>query len=306
MSFSFRNFAGEIRDKKDMPKFAIYAYEFKPVYNAPEFDFPDWDKIDADESFKKRDDILKKILGLEDLKFCNGDYDHRMYIRKGDVTVLRIANNSKLQGENNFTKFEVPNHPSCHILIDHHKQSQHIAIQMYKKAFTKTETVVKILEETLNHYLISYKLQIKLFAKTYKHGFWQMVDKFPNGIYKVRFIFPYPNMGKVANLAGPLMRKLSEVTNGDAIAESHSRGVEALTIDPNDPTMQDWVAATSAAGSAELQPKGENRWRQVDKESMVMIDFPKGEFNKLPQKDLFDLAYDYSCTWLGNISLVYE
>lgn len=289
-----------------MANFALYAYEFKPVYHAPEFDFPDWDKIDADESFQKRDEILKSIISLEQFKFNKGEYGHRLYIRKGDVSVLRLANNSKLLGEKDFTKFEMPNHPSCHIIIDHHKESQHIAIQEYRKAFTSSSCVVNILEQTLNSYLINYKLQIKIFPKTHTSGFWQLVGNYPMGISKVRFIFPYPNMGRVAALAGDLMKTLSMVTNGDAIAESHSRGIEALQLDQDNETIQDWVAATSAAGSAELLPKGKKKWIAVDKEFKVVQEMPLKEIKRFSDKDLFDQTYEYTSTWLHQIKLVYE
>lgn len=292
-----------------MARFAIFSYEFKPIYNAPELDFPDWETIDADESFKNRDTILQSFFEQEKVTFKvdeQNEYNNCIYIRKDNITVFRLANNKKLTGEDQFTKFEIPNHPSCHIFIDHHQESQHIAIQDYKKAFSSPNYVAKVIENVFNRYLLHFKLQLKLFPKTYTHGFWDIVDKFPTGFSKVRFCFPYPNMGKVADLAGPLMRKLSEVTNGDAIAESHSRGVESIRLDRNDDTLQDWISATSAAGSAELLPKGKQKWIQVDKESSVIVEYSESALKQLSDKDLFDSARDNVSTWLHGIKLVYE
>ena len=141
-------------------KFAIYNYNFLRIIEPNkqlQMEFPDWQVVDVEESFRNRQYLLGDIL-LSDYntpyQFENAKkkkYWHVQVVKPQDeVYVMRVANVTNVTITDEHLKAKnYADYRNCLVIIDNRPGIQRIAIERKTKAFSDTKTVAGILEASL-------------------------------------------------------------------------------------------------------------------------------------------------------------
>ena len=176
-----------------MSGFAIYNYNFLRIIRPNEeyqLEFPDWVKVNVQESFENRQQLLEELL-LADFEkpfpFENArkkPYWHKQIVKPQDnVYVMRVANvtNVTITDEHLMSQ-KYADYRNCLVIIDNRPGIQRIAIERKSTAFSHTKTVANILEASFCKLLKSKLLKVELSAVYSSNVFWDMLKKYPNVI----------------------------------------------------------------------------------------------------------------------------
>lgn len=286
---------------------------FRPIMeNQTDLPFEDFHQIDVKASLSKKQDLMGAALDDNDnLTFSLNDtsYDHKTYIHRGGIYVFRIANNTHRPAkvETDFKVSIQKNHPSCLVIIDNRKDRQIIAIE-HNSAFGKTPPLDLILQTTLRQALRNHRLTLDVTPKYHTSEFWQVVDTSMQmkGVEFVQFPFPYPNLPKLTQMMGDLMRDVAVKTNSEPTLRLIGQNKESVHLDPSDQMILDAIKACAASGRPILiKPKG-HQVRKIGMKSPVYEDIADAALSELNTPQLFDTKYDIILEFLNNIKLVYE
>ena len=141
-------------------KFAIYNYNFLRIIEPNkqlQMEFPDWQVVDVEESFRNRQQVLGDILQSDyhtPYQFENAkkkEYWHRQVVKPQDeVYVMRVANVTNVTITDEHLKAKnYADYRNCLVIIDNRHGIQRIAIERKTKAFSDTKTVARIIEASL-------------------------------------------------------------------------------------------------------------------------------------------------------------
>ena len=158
-----------------MSGFAIYNYNFLRIIRPNEeyqLEFPDWVKVNVQESFENRQQLLEELL-LTDFEkpfpFENArkkPYWHKQIVKPQDnVYVMRVANVTNVTITDEHLKSQkYADYRNCLVIIDNRPGIQRIAIERKSTAFSHTKTVANILEASFCKLLKSKLLKVELAA----------------------------------------------------------------------------------------------------------------------------------------------
>lgn len=194
-----------------MAKFAIYNYQFEPMlerFEQLEFDFPDWDKVDAKVSFENRqqifgqifDDDYNKVKGRElNFEMRKRPYRHDHLMKPTDgIIVMRVANKRTTKiTKADFTTDELDDYPNCKVVFDNRPGIQRLLIEQKSDAFKETSTVANLMQEAFNRILRHYKLRVSLDPIFRTKEFENTVNQFNEGFRKVIIHLPHKNLDRV-------------------------------------------------------------------------------------------------------------
>ena len=192
-----------------MIRFTIYTYLFKPINEPQEPDLFS-PEVKVDESLAMKQELLGELFKAESkLRFSrsrnNGDgeskqFEHMIVAQSDGIVVMRLANTTQQVHEKDFNRWTEEDNPSLYVIIDNRKDKQIIAIENRPQAFSETQTVAHIMEETFNRRLWSKRLQVQINAKYRTREFWDVVSEYDQGIASVTFKFPYPNLPEISDM----------------------------------------------------------------------------------------------------------
>lgn len=293
-----------------MALFTVYTYQFSPVTEIQGELFPDTSCKSLTQLHAERHQILGTFFNTRSRYFSlhagGTDYGCMMLANRDGVVVLRIANEKHDKREIHFKVFSQEDQPSCLVIIDNREGGmQTVCVQNKSKSFSKTQHVAMILESALNDYLLRYRQRVSIKAKYVTSEFWNTLDKYPQGIERVEFHFPYPNMPQISSLVSDI-EQLAWQTNTEPVLDLKGQNRENVVLSRDMEFILRAIAACAASGRPILiKPKGKKRV-QIGTESLVKEELPDGVFGNLEEQDLFDGNFTLILEFLKGIKLVYE
>lgn len=292
-----------------MMRFTIYSYLFKPINEPfqPELFSPD---VDAEESMNRKQEIFSDFFkGDQQIRFgrSNQRFDHLVVAQASNIIVLQIANNTQQVHEQKFNRWTEEDHPSLFVLIDNRTDRQVIAIENRAQAFSDTQTVANIMEESFNRRLYRHRLQAQVNAKYHAHEFWDVVSQYEQGIASVTFKFPYPNMPAISDMVGEFYTDLARRTNSEPKTTLTTPKTEKMRLEPDDEILQQMIKAASASGKLiMMRPKGAQKWRKIGLETPVQEELSEQVLKDLNQLELLPKKWKAIMDFMDNIKIFYS
>ncbi len=235
-----------------MASYILYTYQFAPLSGNEQKLFEAVPS--AAERMERKQDYLQQILADANLHFFKGQrekiFKHQIRYNTDGIVILKIANRKPLRYETDFKMKEQENSPSCFVIIDNRHNIQRIAIEENITAFSGTEVVKNIIENSLQKHLKSYGLTISIQREYQKNEFWQLIKRHPEGIAMVRFHFSYPNLPRVCESINQLISNQSRLTNSkDTTFELKSSSSEQLALSSDNEQLNGLVEASADSGN---------------------------------------------------------
>lgn len=291
-----------------MIRFTIYTYLFKPINEPfqPELFSPN---VDAEESMDRKLELFADFFrGEQQIRFNrnNQRYDHLVVAQGSGIIVLQIANNTQQVHEQKFNRWTEEDHPSLFVLIDNREDRQVIAIENRAQAFSDTQTVANIMEESFNRRLYRHRLQLQVNAKYHAHEFWDVVSQYEQGIASVTFKFPYPNMPAISDMVGEFYTDLARRTNSEPKTTLTTPKTEKMRLEEDDEILQQMIKAASASGKLiMMRPKGAQKWRKIGLETPVQEELSEQVLKDLNQLELMPKKWKAITDFMDNIKTYY-
>lgn len=274
-------------------KFAIYNYNFLRIIEPNkqlQMEFPDWQVVDVEESFRNRQQVLGDILQSDfhaPYQFVNAkkkEYWHRQVVKPQDeVYVMRVANitNVTITDEHLKSK-KYADYRNCLVIIDNRPGIQRIAIERKTKAFSDTKTVAGILEASLSKLLCQKLLKVKLTAVYGTSVFWTTLNDYPDGFRKVRFHFPHLNLERLTKVMDKYLKTAREDWDSDLDFSFGANEGGVVKIDPANERQRALVEGASGGGIwIEMYPKGKRRPVYCGKDQFVVLGIDSEVFDEL-------------------------
>lgn len=278
-----------------MSKYKLYRYQFSPIQSKTQSLFPVNNGKMTDEELMQKKQTLFASLFNEDveLKFKKGNklYNHKMLFNQGGFFVFKIANDKRVNLEENFTKCKHEYAPSCNVIIDNRQNVQFIAVEEKKNVFTSTDVVSSILQNTFSKYLQPYRLTIDVRRVYDETDFWTIVAGNPNSIVKVRFRFAYPNLPALnKNVKEAIAEVAKSTASGNSELTLEAQKGASLNISKNDVHISSLVKISADGGEEiKIKIKKMTAWQKVgDSSKSIEIE----NLEALLSVGLFDKALD--------------
>ncbi|MHB1121065.1 MAG: hypothetical protein ACYC11_13515, partial [Bellilinea sp.] len=138
---------------------------------------------------------------------------------------------------------------------------QKIAIQIKYETFYRTETIIKMLETNINHFLSKYQLKAIFNPLFEKSAFWEIVNKYPMQIIEVCFQMVSPNLSTISKDLKFDLKALKEQTNTQKTTLLIKSDPEtSLSLSPDNEFIDSIVNYSSeGGGNAKLKVRGIKR-----------------------------------------------
>ena len=292
-----------------MLRFTIYTFLFKPI-NEPYQKDAFLPFVDAEESMKNKLQIFDKLF-LPDSTFVfkskSQQYKHMIVAKSNGIIILKIANNTHPEREQNFNRWKEEDHPSLYVLIDNREDGkQVIAIENRIQAFVETRTVANIMEESFNRYLYHKRLEVSINAKYHTHEFWNVVKEYEQGIASVKFSFPYPNLPEISDIVGDFYTDLAKRTNSEPTTTLRATKHEKLVLEENDLVLISMIKAGSASGKLIMvRPKGALKWRKIGLETVAQEELSEKVLARIEQPEIIANRWNVLLEFMDRIKVVY-
>ena len=194
----------------------VYTYEFMPASEETNglFESAEAVKERNKELMSHKQDLMQKY--LEDI--AKGDlvptmndkqYRCKVLYNKNRIVIFKIEHVKDETYDWDFGTATHPIGPNCHVIVDNRTNMQHIAIEPKQKAFSSTNVVKNILNETFKPLFKKEGLLFDIKAQYQPSEFWDYVDaEKMYGIKEVRFYFPYPNLPAISDKYGEYMKQV--------------------------------------------------------------------------------------------------
>ena len=274
-------------------KFAIYNYNFLRIIEPNkqlQLEFPEWQKVDVEESFENRQQMFGDILQSDyhtpyQFESARGkQYWHRQVVKPQDeVYVMRVANVTNVTiTDEHLTARNYADYRNCLVVIDNRPGIQRIAIERKTKAFSDTKTVAGILETSLCKLLRQKLLKVKLTAVYGTNVFWTALNDYPDGFRKVRFHFPPLNLERLTKVMDKYLKTAREDWDSDLDFSFGANEGGVVKIDPDNERQRALVKGASGGGVwIEMYPKGKRRPVYCGKNQFVVMNVDSEVFDEL-------------------------
>lgn len=233
-----------------MASFVLYTYQFRPISNFEKSIFNEIPSIS--ERMDNKQTYFHNILSSDSFRFQSrryGKINHRIYFNQGGIIILKLANNKHINLENDFMKSRYLNSPSCFVIIDNRPNIQRIAIEDYHNAFSATNVVRNILQQSFRKALKSFGLDLEIKKEYEQREFWTLIERLPRGASMVRFRFSYPNLPRVNQSIQELISRESKAVNSkQTTIEYRSDESEQLELFESNNNLHDLVKASADSG----------------------------------------------------------
>ena len=274
-------------------KFAIYNYNFLRIIEPNkqlQLEFPEWQKVDVEESFENRQQMFGDILQSDyhtpyQFESARGkQYWHRQVVKPQDeVYVMRVANvtNVTITDEQLKSK-DYADYRNCLVIVDNRPGIQRVAIERKTKAFSDTKTVAGILETSLCKLLRQKLLKVKLTAVYGTNVFWTTLNDYPDGFRKVRFHFPPLSLERLTKVMDKYLKTAREDWDSDLDFSFGANEGGVVKIDPDNERQRALVKGASGGGVwIEMYPKGKRRPVYCGKNQFVVMNVDSEVFDEL-------------------------
>ncbi|MCO6498074.1 MAG: hypothetical protein J5I50_10455 [Chitinophagaceae bacterium] len=230
--------------------FDIYRYQLlvdKAVQLRTDSPYQNPDEVRA-----AKNTILENILSNQNFHFKSNksEIESKLVYQKNNRFYFKVAvKRQKRITNKDFTETTVEDYPNILIAFNNAPDVQKIAIQSYTQAFKETDTVSRILEETIDKQLRNESLSFYLEPIFDKREFWKMVSHYDKKIKQLSFEMVSPNMANISRNLQINLKELYEDTNSHkTTVELNSDGDSNLEINPDSKLINSLVDYTSEGG----------------------------------------------------------
>lgn len=297
-----------------MTRFTIYTYLFKPINEPQEPDMFS-PMVNVEDSIAMKQELLGKLfLAGSPLRFAktrnasndSKQFEHLVVAQRDGIIVMRLANTTTQVHEKDFNRWAELDNPSLFVIIDNRKDKQIIAIENRAQAFSDTQTVAHIMEETFSRYLFEHRLQVQINAKYHTHEFWDVVNEYEQGIASVTFRFPYPNLPVISDMVGEFYVELARRTNTEPRTTITAPRGEKAVLRQGDLLLEQMINAASASGKViQVRPVGARKWRKIGQETLVQEELSDQALRGLEQPEVIANKWQVIADFLDKIQIVY-
>jgi hypothetical protein len=235
-----------------MSDFVLYSYQCNPIHVEvdpntnilPEY-FEEQNKK-ADANMLRHQDYVQELFDTEEeipnLKKCDtmyflhrgNYYGGKIVMNQGNVIMLRLQKTRFHEYELDFQMVIQQEQPSSMIIIDNRHEQQRILIERNANTFAP-KTIASILEKNIGSWLKQkYSLGFRVPLVFRKSEFWSVVQEHHNGIKKLIFDFPYPNMARPMDKLGASLKKFGVDVRGKVRLVTQAQKKDFLVIEPQD------------------------------------------------------------------------
>lgn len=255
-----------------MVYFSIYTYRFVRIiqsdYNQePEGSLPSGC---TDEDWEKRQDLFSKFLEkrLPQNKriFASGrsTYVYETVFIKDDVAIMKFGRLPKMKmADVQLDALNIEDYPWCYVLWDNREGMQRMLVEQKPEAWSNTKTtigtnkVAKAIREIIDDWLSKKGMYFEFGdGPVYKSEiFWEYVKSIRQGISRVHFSFPPPNLGRLMSLVKAI-EDLNKETNGGLDVDMVAPKGSKLSLSPGNPHTESLIDFSSACGAEiKIYPK---------------------------------------------------
>lgn len=133
---------------------------------------------------------------------------------RDDFYLYRVAADRSITRETReFKKETLDNWPSILIAIWNNPSRQLVAIQKRTSAFQHSDSVIKVISDTLAPYLFKAQLTAVWEPLFEKAAFWELIAKYSAKIQEVEFEIVTPNMANISKVLPDNLRDFAKHTN---------------------------------------------------------------------------------------------
>ena len=278
-----------------MLQFDIYTYQFTPLVGDTSADPALFNDLPSAEDVMGGKQKVFQNLFTADAGLVFQDshqiYHHQLLLNYNGILVMRIANNKQIVQEENFEVRRLVNQPSSLIVIDNRGNCQSIAIQKNPTAFSTTKQVANILQTTFNTLLQPHFLSIEIRRRLEQNTFWQIVDRYPEGIKSIRFEFSYPNLPRVSDNVHELFTEMAKEFGADSKYELNAIQGQRLNLNRDNSFLNGLIKASSDSGhEIKMLPYGGTQWQSTGTDSGITTEMNPDLFEG--DQRLFDDSYE--------------
>jgi hypothetical protein len=231
-------------------QFELYRYQLLPIDRFLQGDL--WSGVNSIEELlvKKNDIFTSALLEVDHFSNARNRTVTKRLFAKEDFFLFRIAANRSLHRETKEFKEEyIDNWPSVMVAIWNHPEVQMVAVQKRTTAFASTESVVKLVLETIRLALSNSHLRAIHEPIVERRVFWDIIEKYEGKIQKLEFEFITPNMANISVSLPENLKDFAKATNSvknklDIESDSESN----LHIDRDNSTVNALADYTSDGG----------------------------------------------------------
>lgn len=236
--------------KSTTSQFELFRYQLLPIDRYLQRDL--WSGVSSIEELLviKNEIFSTSLLEVDHFSNARNETATKRLFAQDDFFLFRIAANRSLHRETKEFKEEyIDNWPSVLVAIWNHPDVQMFAVQKRTTAFANTESVVKLVLETLRLTLAHYHLRAIHEPIVERKVFWDIIKKYEGKIQKLEFEFITPNM---ANISGNLPENLKEFAKATNSVKNkldiESDSESSLHIERNNSTVNALSDYTSDGG----------------------------------------------------------
>ena len=235
--------------RRPIARFHLYRYQLLPVDRHFQGDL--YGASTIDDLLAQKNRIFSNALAAPSAFDGSRTQTATQKLAESDEFLLyRIAANRSLQHETRDFQTEViDNWPKILLVIWNAPDKQLIAVQHRINAFKDTESVVKLVFDSIEPILSKNQLTAIWEPLFEKKVFWDLIDKNMGKIQEIDFELVTPNMANISAVLPENLRQFAKRTNA---VKSHvaitSDGASALKIERNDPVVNALVDYSSEGG----------------------------------------------------------
>lgn len=236
--------------KTTSSQFELYRYQLLPIDRYLQGDL--WSGVTSiEELLQKKNDIFSSALReVDHFSNARNETATKRLFAKDDFFLFHIAANRSLHRETKEFKEEyIDNWPSVLVAIWNNPEVQMVAVQRRTTAFSSTESVVKLVLETLRLSLAHSHLRAIHEPIVERRVFWDIIEKYEGKVQKLEFEFITPNMANISGNLPENLKDFAKATNSvknklDIESDSES----SLHIDRENSTVSALSDYTSDGG----------------------------------------------------------
>jgi hypothetical protein len=234
-----------------MAYFIIYTYQFSPVSNH-QTSF-DREVVPLQERMERKQEFFQSFFNKDTdnkFKFKNRHFKHKLFFNESGIIIFKLANQKNRSYEEDFQKKQIPESPSCFVIIDNRKDIQRIYVEQRSTSFSDPNLVANIIQSTFVKYLNGFGLKIEVNKEYQESEFWDIIRMYPQGVTMVRFQLKYPNLPRVWTSVQDVIKDTSKDTNShETILQYKSDDEGCLEINDENEHINGLAKASADSGS---------------------------------------------------------
>lgn len=274
-----------------MRSYVVFTYQFTPIID----DIPSLfeDEINPYESMEHKNQIFDSIINDNGfvIAYRNSRFNRQILYSQDSITVFKLANRKFLRYEKNFQPNMIETNPSVYVIIDNRTGKQRLLIEERPDAFYDESYVARILQNSLKNALKSKMLDISINREYETREFWDLINKYDNGIERIRFSFPYPNLSRIRDNMRNLISEINSSTNSkDTRFELNAAKGETLHVSRDNEVVSGLVESSAGCGQGIIfKAKGIKHQQIVgDTKRTISIDEFEGQLSGFAINQIID------------------